>query len=48
VVLAVLEISDAFGQRSVLSFDRFEANPAGLGAGQFKFVPPKGVDIARP
>jgi len=48
VVLAVLDISDAFGQRSVLSFERFEANPPGLGAGQFKFVPPKGVDIVRP
>ena len=48
VVLAVLEISDAFGQRSVLSFDRFEVNPSGLGAAQFKFVPPKGVDIVRP
>jgi len=48
MVLAVLEISDAFGQRSVLSFDRFEVTPAGLGAGQFKFVPPKGVDIVRP
>lgn len=48
MVLAVLEISDAFGQRSVLSFDRFEVNPPGLGTGQFKFVPPKGVDIVRP
>ena len=48
VSLAKLEILDAMGQRSVLSFDRFEVNPANLGASQFNFVTPKGVSILRP
>jgi hypothetical protein len=32
----------------VLSFERFEINPANLGVAQFTFVPPKGVDVVRP
>lgn len=48
VSLGKLEILDAMGQRSVLSFERFEVNPAQLGAAQFNFVPPKGVSIIRP
>jgi hypothetical protein len=36
------------GQRSVLSFDRFEVNPTSLGAVQFNFVPPKGMSVIRP
>ena len=48
VSLAKLEIFDAMGQRSVLSFDRFEVNPANLGAAQFNFVTPKGVSVIRP
>jgi len=48
VSLAKLEILDAMGQRSVLSFERFEVNPANLGASQFNFVTPKGVSILRP
>jgi outer membrane lipoprotein carrier protein len=48
VGLAKLEIFDAMGQRSVLSFDRFEVNPANLGAAQFNFVTPKGVSVIRP
>ena len=48
VSLAKLEIHDAMGQRSVLSFDRFEVNPANLGAAQFNFVTPKGVSVIRP
>jgi outer membrane lipoprotein carrier protein len=47
-LLAKLEILDALGQRSVLSFDRFEVNPVNLGAAQFNFVPPQGVDVVRP
>ena len=43
-----LDILDALGQRSVLSFERFEINPANLGVAQFNFVPPKGVDVVRP
>jgi outer membrane lipoprotein carrier protein len=46
--LAKLDILDALGQRSVLSFERFEINPSNLGAAQFNFVPPKGVDVVRP
>jgi outer membrane lipoprotein carrier protein len=48
VSLAKLEIDDAMGQRSVLSFERFEVNPANLGAAQFNFVTPKGVSVIRP
>ena len=46
-VLAVLEIVDSFGQRSVLSFTTFEANP-GLAANTFVFKPPPGADVIRP
>jgi outer membrane lipoprotein carrier protein len=48
VALAKLDIVDAMGQRSVLTFERFEVNPAGLAASAFNFVPPKGVDVVRP
>ena len=48
VSLAKLEIFDAMGQRSVLSFERFEVNPASLNAAQFNFVTPKGVSVIRP
>ena len=48
VSLSKLEIFDAMGQRSVLSFERFEVNPANLGAAQFNFVTPKGVSVIRP
>jgi outer membrane lipoprotein carrier protein len=46
--LAKLDILDALGQRSVLSFERFEVNPSHLGQAAFNFVPPKGVDVVRP
>ena len=48
VSLAKLDILDAMGQRSVLTFERFEVNPSGLTAASFNFVPPKGVDVVRP
>ena len=48
VSLSKLEIFDAMGQRSVLSFERFEVNPANLGVAQFNFVTPKGVSVIRP
>ena len=48
VSLAKLEIDDAMGQHSVLSFEHFEINPANLGAAQFNFVTPKGVSVIRP
>jgi outer membrane lipoprotein carrier protein len=48
VALSKLDIVDAMGQRSVLTFERFEVNPVGLVASTFNFVPPKGVDVVRP
>ena len=48
VSLGKLEIFDAMGQRSVLSFARFEVNPASLGTAQFNFAVPKGVSVIRP
>lgn len=44
--LAVLEILDSFGQRSVLSFQNFEPNAA-VPAGAFQFKPPPGADVVR-
>ncbi len=44
--LAVLEILDSFGQRSVMTFSQFEVNPA-LGAASFQFKPPAGADVIR-
>ena len=44
--LAVLEIVDSFGQRSVLSFSKVEINPT-LPADTFAFKPPKGADVIR-
>ena len=48
VSLVKLEIFDAMGQRSVLSFERFEVNPGHLSPAQFNFVTPKGVSVIRP
>ena len=45
-VLAVLEILDNFGQRSVLTFGRVEVNPV-LPASSFVFKPPAGSDVIR-
>lgn len=44
--LAALEIVDSFGQRSVLTFSKFEVNPR-LSADAFDFKPPKGADVIR-
>lgn len=44
--LAVLEILDSFGQRSVLSFSKVEVNPR-LSFDAFQFKPPKGADVIR-
>ena len=46
-VLKVLEMTDNFAQRSVLSFSTMELNPK-LGADTFVFTPPKGADVVRP
>lgn len=44
--LAVLEILDSFGQRSVLSFNKLEVNPR-LPGDAFVFKPPAGADLIR-
>jgi outer membrane lipoprotein carrier protein len=44
--LAVLEILDSFGQKSVLSFSNFQVNPA-LDAAAFNFKPPPGADVVK-
>lgn len=41
-----MELKDNFGSVSVLTFRKFEKNPA-VGANHFKFVMPKGVDISQ-
>ncbi len=44
--LAMLEILDGFGQRSVLTFTRMELNAA-IPAETFKFKPPPRTDVSR-
>lgn len=44
--LAVLEILDGFGQKSVMTFTQFEINPA-LPASAFDFKAPAGADVIR-
>lgn len=45
--LAVLEIADSLGQRSVLTFNQWQGN-APLKAEQFSFKPPAGASVIRP
>lgn len=45
--LAALDILDSFGQRSLIQFGRFQANP-GLKAGDFQFKAPPGATVSRP
>lgn len=47
VELAALEVQDALGQRSVLTFSGFEINPS-LRPDAFQFHPPAGTDVIRP
>lgn len=42
--LARMELDDALGQRTVVSFTGWERNPAFTGA-EFRFTPPPGVDV---
>jgi outer membrane lipoprotein carrier protein len=42
--LAAVEITDSFGQRSNLQFNRFEGNVA-LDPERFRFTPPAGADV---
>ena len=44
--LAALEILDSFGQRSLLTFNKVEVNPA-LAPDSFQFKPPAGTDVIR-
>ena len=44
--LAVLEVMDSFGQRSVLTFTGYESNPV-WPADHFQFKPPAGADVVR-
>lgn len=44
--LAVLQILDSFGQKSVMTFSNFEVNPA-LNASAFQFKPPAGAAVIR-
>ena len=44
--LASLDILDSFGQRSVMTFSRFEANPV-FSPSHFQFKPPAGADVLR-
>lgn len=43
-VLAAVEVTDSFGQLSVLRFGGFEGNLP-LAAGRFQFTPPPGADV---
>jgi outer membrane lipoprotein carrier protein len=43
-VPAAMELRDSFGQVSLLSFTKFEKNPA-VAENHFKFVVPKGADV---
>jgi outer membrane lipoprotein carrier protein len=45
--LAVLDVQDSLGQRSVLSFAAFEGNPS-LSGSIFVFKAPAGADVIRP
>jgi outer membrane lipoprotein carrier protein len=45
--LAMLDVQDSLGQRSVLSFSAVETNPA-MPASTFVFKAPAGVDVIRP
>ncbi len=42
--LEVMELSDSFGQKTILRLTSLERNP-GLDPGLFRFVPPKGADV---
>ncbi|HVF65431.1 MAG TPA: outer membrane lipoprotein chaperone LolA [Casimicrobiaceae bacterium] len=42
--LAALELTDPFGQTTVVRFGAFERNPT-LASDTFRFVPPKGADV---
>jgi outer membrane lipoprotein carrier protein len=43
-LLAAMELNDAFGNRTRITFSQFERNPK-IDAKEFVFVPPKGADV---
>ena len=43
-VLAAMELNDAFGNRTRLTFTKFERNPK-IDAREYLFTPPKGADV---
>ena len=43
-VLAAMELNDAFGNRTRLTFTKFERNPK-IDAREYVFTPPKGADV---
>jgi outer membrane lipoprotein carrier protein len=43
-LLTTMELKDNFGQTTVLKFSKLERNPS-LNPSEFKFTPPKGVDV---
>ena len=43
-VLAAIEITDSFGQKSLLRFSNVELNVP-VAADAFRFTPPQGVDV---
>jgi outer membrane lipoprotein carrier protein len=45
--LAVLEMLDSFGQRSVLAFGPVDTQP-GFRPDHFRFTPPAGTEVLRP
>lgn len=45
--LAVLDVLDSFGQRSVLRFGLLNSQP-GFKSGHFQFQPPAGADVIKP
>lgn len=42
--LAAMELQDSFGNRTRITFNKFERNPK-IDAKEFVFVPPKGADV---
>ena len=42
--LAAMELNDAFGNRTRITFSKFERNPK-IDAREYLFVPPKGADV---
>ena len=42
--LAAMQLEDQLGGRTMLRFSELKANPR-AGADDFRFVPPKGVDV---